>query len=109
MKKRTKTNHEFPQVRQASTVEQQFLYDEVMKAEIVPSGVYEVARVGAFWFGERPSFMQTTDHVIYRLPDELRHWAGMTVIFGVNRMITFPCEVEFGQRSDKSYFAEFVI
>ena len=91
--RRTKTNHEFPRVKEISDDEMNFLHEAARNAPLIPAGRYEVAKVGMFRDGLITC--QTTDYTLYRLHSDLMGWANMTIDFALQRALTFPCDIEF--------------
>lgn len=104
--KRTKTNHEMPQVRDMSRAEISFIQEAIKAAPPVTAGKHDVAKVGILPSGL--SFIQDTDYAYYQLPAQLNGWARQIVPLGLHRVITFPCAIEFGYVGSRP-FAEFVI
>jgi hypothetical protein len=104
--KRTKTNHDMPLVRQVSRTEADFVVDAITSAPPVTNGRHEVAKVGMLATGQ--AFIQDTDYAYYKLPNELRPWAKGIIPYGLSRVITFPCPIEFGYDQGRPW-VEFII
>jgi hypothetical protein len=104
--KRTKTNHEMPWHVVEDIAKINRLEERILASPFVPDGEHEVGRVGLFPNGL--SFLETTDHCVYRIPMMLDGWVSSTVGLGLARVLTFPCKIEFGSVAGRPY-AEFVV
>lgn len=103
------TNHDRPRFVTLSDDKLERMRQALAVAREVPDGTFEVARVGQTMTGpRRPTWLETTDHKFYRLERELNAWANDIIPLGYARLLTFPCDVEFGTRDDGSRWVEFV-
>lgn len=104
--KRTKTNHHMPRFNVVSRAEADFVLEAIANAPRVTNGLHQVAKVGMLPTGD--AFIQDTDYAYYKLPRELEAWAHDIIPLGLNRLLTFPCPIEFGVKRGHPW-AEFVI